>query len=72
MGLATQMLAWDEDFCAMLAERGFRVVRFDNRDIGHSTKIDVGRDAEPARHDARPPRDRALPADATWPTTPSA
>ena len=41
MGLATQMLAWDERFCAMLAERGFRVVRFDNRDIGHSTKIDA-------------------------------
>ncbi|HSS05309.1 MAG TPA: alpha/beta hydrolase [Solirubrobacterales bacterium] len=40
MGLAMQMLAWDEDFCVMLAERGFRVVRFDNRDIGHSTKID--------------------------------
>jgi pimeloyl-ACP methyl ester carboxylesterase len=40
MGLATQMLGWDEDFCAMLAERGFRVVRFDNRDIGRSTRID--------------------------------
>jgi pimeloyl-ACP methyl ester carboxylesterase len=38
MGLATQMIAWDEDFCAMLAERGFRVVRFDNRDIGRSTR----------------------------------
>jgi pimeloyl-ACP methyl ester carboxylesterase len=37
MGLAAQMLAWQEDFCAMLASRGFRVVRFDNRDIGHST-----------------------------------
>jgi pimeloyl-ACP methyl ester carboxylesterase len=41
MGLATQMLAWEEPFCEMLAERGFRVVRFDNRDIGHSTKIDA-------------------------------
>jgi len=40
MGLATQMLAWDEAFCSQLAERGFRVVRFDNRDIGHSTKIE--------------------------------
>ncbi|MCW2987580.1 MAG: alpha/beta hydrolase [Solirubrobacterales bacterium] len=39
MGLATQMLAWDEDFCELLAERGFRVIRFDNRDIGRSTKI---------------------------------
>jgi pimeloyl-ACP methyl ester carboxylesterase len=40
MGLAAQMLAWQEDFCAMLAERGFRVIRFDNRDIGHSTMLD--------------------------------
>lgn len=41
MGLGTQMLAWDERFCALLAERGFRVVRFDNRDIGHSTMLDA-------------------------------
>jgi|ERR1700733_9532561 len=40
MGLATQMIAWDEGLCALLAERGFRVVRFDNRDIGRSTKIE--------------------------------
>jgi pimeloyl-ACP methyl ester carboxylesterase len=40
MGLATQMIHWDEDFCGLLADRGYRVVRFDNRDIGHSTKID--------------------------------
>jgi pimeloyl-ACP methyl ester carboxylesterase len=40
MGLGTQMLAWDEEFCALLAERGFRVVRFDNRDIGHSTMLE--------------------------------
>jgi pimeloyl-ACP methyl ester carboxylesterase len=40
MGLATQMIAWHEDFCAELAERGFYVVRFDNRDIGRSTHFD--------------------------------
>jgi pimeloyl-ACP methyl ester carboxylesterase len=40
MGLATQMLAWPEELCSLLAERGFRVIRFDNRDIGHSTKLD--------------------------------
>jgi pimeloyl-ACP methyl ester carboxylesterase len=40
MGLATQMLAWDEGFCGLLVERGFRVVRFDNRDIGRSTRIE--------------------------------
>ena len=41
MGLATQMIHWDEAFCALLAERGYRVIRFDNRDIGHSTKLDA-------------------------------
>ena len=37
MGLGTQMIAWDEAFCEQLAERGLRVIRFDNRDIGQST-----------------------------------
>jgi pimeloyl-ACP methyl ester carboxylesterase len=37
MGLASQMLLWDDQFCEQLAVRGFRVIRFDNRDIGHST-----------------------------------
>ena len=39
MGLATQMIVWDEEFCTMLAAHGFHVVRFDNRDIGLSTKL---------------------------------
>jgi pimeloyl-ACP methyl ester carboxylesterase len=39
MGLATQMIGWHEDFCETLAERGFYVVRFDNRDIGRSTHL---------------------------------
>ena len=42
MGLGVQMLGWDEEFCRMLAEREFQVVRFDNRDVGHSTKIEGG------------------------------
>jgi pimeloyl-ACP methyl ester carboxylesterase len=41
MGLATQMLGWPDDFCRELADRGFHVVRFDNRDIGRSTHIDA-------------------------------
>ena len=40
MGLATQMIAWQPGFCEMLADHGFYVVRFDNRDIGLSTKHD--------------------------------
>lgn len=40
MGLGTQMIAWPEEFCDMLAEQGYRVIRFDNRDVGLSQKID--------------------------------
>src|SRR5207245_9703041 len=40
MGLAAQMILWDDDFCAALASRGHRVIRFDNRDVGLSTKCD--------------------------------
>ncbi|HMA27024.1 MAG: alpha/beta fold hydrolase [Solirubrobacterales bacterium] len=40
MGLATQMIAWHEDFCEALADRGFYVVRYDNRDSGRSTHFD--------------------------------
>jgi len=36
MGLATQLVYWDDDFCRLLASKGFWVVRFDNRDIGNS------------------------------------
>jgi len=42
MGLGVQMLGWDERFCNMLAERGYHVIRFDNRDIGLSSKIEGG------------------------------
>ena len=39
MGLATQMIAWSDEFCEDLASRGFYVVRFDNRDAGRSTHV---------------------------------
>jgi pimeloyl-ACP methyl ester carboxylesterase len=39
MGLDMQLIAWPDSFCHGLANRGFRVVRFDNRDVGHSTKF---------------------------------
>jgi len=39
MGLGMQMLAWPDDFCAGLAQRGFSPVRFDNRDTGLSTHL---------------------------------
>lgn len=40
MGLGMQLVAWDERFCETLVARGYRVIRFDNRDVGHSTKLD--------------------------------
>jgi pimeloyl-ACP methyl ester carboxylesterase len=42
MGLGVQMLGWDAEFCELLAGRGFHAVRFDNRDVGRSTKIEGG------------------------------
>ena len=39
-GLSWQMVMWDEEFCEMLAQRGYFVIRFDNRDIGQSTHMD--------------------------------
>lgn len=41
MGLGAQMIMWHDDFVARIASRGFRVIRFDNRDIGRSSKIPV-------------------------------
>jgi pimeloyl-ACP methyl ester carboxylesterase len=41
MGLGMQLINWDREFCEGLAERGFHVIRFDNRDAGLSTKIDA-------------------------------
>jgi pimeloyl-ACP methyl ester carboxylesterase len=40
MGLSAQMTSWDDAFVAELVSRGFRVIRFDNRDIGLSTWFD--------------------------------
>jgi pimeloyl-ACP methyl ester carboxylesterase len=40
MGLGAQLIFWPESLCHGLAAKGFRVVRFDNRDIGMSTHLD--------------------------------
>ena len=40
MGLGAQLIAWDDDFVDELAQRGFYVVRYDNRDVGKSTWFD--------------------------------
>jgi pimeloyl-ACP methyl ester carboxylesterase len=39
-GLGLQLISWPEEFCGMLMSQGFRVIRFDNRDSGLSSKMD--------------------------------
>ena len=40
MGLGTQLIHWQDGFCDLLGEQGYRVIRFDNRDVGRSTVLD--------------------------------
>ena len=40
IGLGAQMIHWDDDLCKDLASRGHYVIRFDNRDVGLSTKFE--------------------------------
>ena len=39
-GLGMQMTGWDAEFCSELAAQGYWVIRFDNRDVGLSTRFD--------------------------------
>ncbi|MET8148844.1 alpha/beta fold hydrolase [Actinoplanes sp. NPDC049668] len=39
MGLGAQLIDWPQDFCELLAARGLRVIRFDNRDAGLSSAL---------------------------------
>ncbi|MDZ4739579.1 MAG: alpha/beta hydrolase [Alphaproteobacteria bacterium] len=40
MGFSAQMTQWPVELCTGLASRGYRVIRFDNRDVGLSEKLD--------------------------------
>jgi pimeloyl-ACP methyl ester carboxylesterase len=40
MGLGAQLVYWQDEFCQALAARGFHVIRYDNRDVGLSTKTE--------------------------------
>jgi proline iminopeptidase len=40
MGLGAQMILWPDPLCAAIADAGFHVIRFDNRDCGRSTVLD--------------------------------
>jgi pimeloyl-ACP methyl ester carboxylesterase len=46
MGIGAQLPMWPDGFCARLVDRGYRVIRYDHRDIGLSTKM-TGRAAGP-------------------------
>lgn len=39
MGLGSQLVYWPDSFCSALASRGFRVIRYDHRDVGQSSKV---------------------------------
>ncbi|MFZ0832914.1 MAG: alpha/beta hydrolase [Mycobacterium sp.] len=39
MGLGAQMLLWRKEFCEKIVDQGLRVIRYDNRDVGLSTKL---------------------------------
>ena len=41
MGYASQLIVWPESFCHRLADAGYRVIRFDKRDVGLSSQIDA-------------------------------
>ena len=73
MGLGAQLLLWRDGFCEKLVNQGLRVIRYDNRDVGLSTKMQA------ARRRAAVPRivrsflgRRALRSTTsrTWPMTP--
>ena len=78
MGLGAQLIAWHQDFCAMLAERGRYVIRYDNRDCGLSAKFDdypvnVGQLlAAVSRRDLARRRRCSRTRWRTWPATASA
>lgn len=49
MGLGTQMTGWPDEFCLQLAGQGLRVIRFDNRDVGLSSKMENAGDYDSPR-----------------------
>jgi len=41
MGLGGQLTLWPDEFVAALNDHGFRTIRYDNRDVGLSTRFDA-------------------------------
>ena len=46
MGLGAQLVLWHDEFCQKLVDLGYRVIRFDNRDVGLTTRIDAAGPAD--------------------------
>jgi len=46
MGLGAQLITWDDGFCQALVDRGFHVIRYDNRDSGLSDKMEAAGPAD--------------------------
>jgi pimeloyl-ACP methyl ester carboxylesterase len=57
-GLGAQLIAWDDDFCQQLVDRGLFVIRFDNRDVGLSSHLADRSTSDPSAETAG-----AAPAD---------
>ena len=53
MGLGAQLLLWRKGFCEKLVDQGLRVIRYDNRDVGLSTKVT-------GKHTGQPPIPRMI------------
>lgn len=70
MGLGSQMILWEDEFCVALAGHGLRVVRFDNRDIGRSTILRQSRPPTLRQLVLRDPRGGQRTRLTTWPPTP--
>jgi pimeloyl-ACP methyl ester carboxylesterase len=47
-GSGCQMIEWDDEWCELLAARGYFVIRYDNRDMGLTTKFDQAGVPSPA------------------------
>ena len=77
MGLGAQLIAWPIELVDALVDRGFHVIRYDNRDVGLSTKIDGGEGGLDFMSQflaaiAGPARARLRTCSPTWPPTASA
>ena len=75
MGLGAQLLLWRNGFCEKLVDQGLRVIRYDNRDVGLSSKLTGHHSGAPLLPAdgavvPRPAPARRSTRSRTWPTTP--